>query len=82
MPAKHAGQHWTRIDAQHPEDNVGTVEGEATRLKAEVGVDDKPYFEGVVRYEEFDLVLFGVRGIGVVGVSWGTLEALTRSRHT
>ena len=68
MPAKHAGQHWTRIDAQHPENNAGTVEGEAMRLEVEVGVD-RPYFEGVIGYEELDLVLFGVQGLGVLGVS-------------
>ena len=37
VPAKQAGQCWTRIDAQHPGDNDG-LEGEVTRSKAEVGV--------------------------------------------
>jgi len=66
VPAKHAGQHWTRRGAQHPVNNGG-LEGEAMRLEVEVG-GGRSYFEGVVRYE-LDLVRFGVRGAGVLGVT-------------
>ena len=58
VPAKHAGQRRIRIDAQHPGNN-GDLRGEASRLEVAVDVDG-PYFEGLVGYEELDLVLFGV----------------------
>ena len=68
MPAKHAGQRWTRIDAQHLENNAG-MEGKATRLEVEIEVGvDRPYFEGVIGYGELELVPFGLRGTGVLGV--------------
>ena len=52
VPAMHAGQRWTRIDAQHSENSSG-LEGEVMRLEVEVGVD-RSYFKGVNRSEELD----------------------------
>ena len=80
VPAKHAGQRWTRIDAQHLENNDG-LEGEVLKLGVEVGVD-RSYFEGVIGYEGLDMVRFCVGGTGVLGVTCGSLDALTCSRHT
>jgi len=57
VPAKHAGQRWTRIDAQYPENNGG-LEGEAMRLEVEIGMV-RSYSEGVIRYE-LNLVWFHV----------------------
>ena len=50
VPAKHAGQRRIRIDAQHPGNN-DDLRGEASRLEVR---------EGLVGYEELDLILFDV----------------------
>ena len=44
--------------------------GDEVQLEVEIEVGmDRPYFEGVVRYGELELVPFGLRGTGVLGVS-------------
>jgi len=53
VPEKQAGQHWTRIGAQHPEDNDG-LEGGVSRSEAEVSMEEL-YFKGVIGYEKLDL---------------------------
>jgi len=46
------------MDAQYPENNGG-LEGEVMRLEVEIGMV-RSYFEGVIGYEELNLVWFRV----------------------